>query len=195
VLLFAKAPRAGLVKTRLAREIGAPQALDVYRRVGRAVADRLAARYAVTVWFDPAGAEAEMRRWLGDAPTFRPQPAGDLGQRLQHAVAWHFAEGDAPVVVVGADVPRLTAEHVAEAERRLGRHDVVIGPAEDGGYYLIGLTAPVPEVFRDMPWGSADVLRLTVGRCRERDLRVAVLETLRDVDTATDVQALGLARP
>lgn len=191
VLLFARAPRAGRVKTRLAASIGAVRALALYRQVGRAVIDRLARRYDVTVWFDPADAEPEMRRWLGSALSYRPQPPGDLGDRMWHAVEAHFAVHDGPAILVGADVPGLTAEVVAGAERRLRRHDVAIGPAEDGGYYLLGLAAPAPQLFRGIPWGTEDVFRLTVERCRAHDLNVAVLETLSDMDTAADLRALG----
>ena len=135
-----------------------------------------------------------MRAWLGDHP-YRLQERGDLGARLRAAFDAHFDGGDQPVVAIGADCPAVDAAVIQEAERRLRSVDVVIGPSEDGGYYLIGLNEPHPEVFVDVPWSDADVLRITAARCRERHLSVGLLRTLRDVDTVEDLEALGLERP
>jgi rSAM/selenodomain-associated transferase 1 len=143
VLLFARAPHAGRVKTRLAREIGAARALSAYRAMGRRVSEAVAARYPLTIWYTPADAGAAMRDWLGPH-RLRPQGAGDLGARLAGAFAEHFAEGPGPVIAIGADAPAVDAAVIADAERALQTHDVALGPARDGGYYLIGLRAPAP---------------------------------------------------
>jgi glycosyltransferase A (GT-A) superfamily protein (DUF2064 family) len=84
---------------------------------------------------------------------------------------------------------------IGDAVRRLDAHDVAIGPTVDGGYYLLGLNAPQPELFAAVPWSTADVCRITAERCRTRDLSVAVLPTLRDIDTLADIEALGLDCP
>jgi rSAM/selenodomain-associated transferase 1 len=194
VALFAKAPVEGTVKTRLAADIGAAAATAHYRRVGRAVADAVARDYSVTVWYDPPGEEALMRRWLGDH-RLSVQQGRDLGERLAHAFRTHFASGDTPVIAIGADCPGVDATVIGDAVRHLATHDVAIGPTVDGGYYLLGLNAPRPELFDAVPWSTADVFRVTAERCRARELSVALLPTLRDIDTLADLEALGPDRP
>ncbi len=194
VLLFAKAPRLGRVKTRLAAEVGEEAALQLYREIGARVAASVAARHALTVWHDPPDAQEDMREWLG-AHRYLPQDGGDLGERLSRAFTRHFAEGEGPVIVIGADAPGVSGATVAEAERRLRDHDAVIGPAADGGYYLLGLRAPSPSVFEGIPWSTDQVFSVTVARCRACHLRLEVLPVLRDLDTAADLEALGIRRP
>jgi len=194
VLLFARAPYVGGVKTRLARDIGSARALSVYRAMGRRVCDAVAKRYPLTVWYTPADAEAVMRDWLG-SHRYRPQEGDDLGARLARAFEAHFAEAAGPVIAIGADTPSLNAEVITAAERALGEHDVVLGPALDGGYYLIGLRAPAPALFADMPWGGREVMHVTVDRCRAAGLSLTTLAPRRDVDTAADLAAEGHVVP
>ncbi len=197
ILLFAKAPRAGSVKRRLSAVIGDEAAVAAYRAVGRRVAMQVAECYPLTVWYDPPDAEGEMRRWLG-AHEFRPQVAGDLGQRLSHAFDAHFALGAGQgggVVALGADAPDVNGSTIEVALEALEHADVVLGPALDGGYYLLGLRRPVPELFVDIPWGTGSVLQVTMEACERCHLGVRQLEPLRDLDTAADLEALGLGRP
>jgi rSAM/selenodomain-associated transferase 1 len=193
VLLFAKAPRGGRVKTRLAAEVGEAAALAAYRRVGRQVVDRVGARYPLTVWYDPPDALPDMRRWLGGRE-FMPQRGDDLGGRMAHAFEEHFRRGDAPVIAIGADAPGIDAATIAAAEAALQEAAVVLGPALDGGYYLLGLTRLAPELLADVPWGTASVLQVTVARCFECDLPVKQLQPLRDLDTAADLEVLERGR-
>lgn len=193
VALLAKAPRPGGVKTRLARDIGAVAAAEVYRRIGRRVADAVGAGFAPTVWYDPPDAESEMRAWLGELE-YRSQRGRDLGARMRAACEWHFSRGDAPVIVIGADCPAVTAETVREAERLLVQADVAIGPSVDGGYYLLGLNRPEPGIFAGVPWGTGRVREVTEAYCRARQLTVGRLEIERDVDTVEDLAALGIER-
>ncbi len=191
VLLFAKAPRPGSVKTRLARDIGDEAATAAYRSVGRQVFQQVAPSYRVTVWYDPPDAEDEMHAWLGDGD-FRAQEGSDLGARMAHALAVHFREDEkGPCVVIGADAPHVTAQTIAQAERELEVVDVVLGPAVDGGYYLVGLHRPAPSLFVDVPWGTAGVLDITVARCAACDLSCSTLAPLRDLDTVRDLDLLN----
>jgi rSAM/selenodomain-associated transferase 1 len=194
VSLFAKAPIPGQVKTRLASDVGLERAVACYRRVGLAVCTAVAQEYAVTVWYDPPGVESMMRSWLGPR-RFRVQRGRDLGARMHHAFEQHFTAGDAPVIAIGADCPGVDASVVRHAVGLLERHDVAIGPAVDGGYYLLGLNAPQPDLFDAIPWSTSDVFRITADRCRARDLSVAVMPPRRDIDTLADVEALGLDCP
>ena len=190
VLLFAKAPRAGYVKTRLAADIGEAQAVELYRRIGNRVASDIGSRFPLTVWYDPPGAEPELREWLGDFE-FRLQRGADLGTRLEAAFGEHFARGDGPVVAVGADVPEVRADTVTEACRLLESAEAVFGPALDGGYYLVGLARRHDEVFRGIPWGGAGVMRRTLEACQKARLVVETLPALRDIDTVADLAAFG----
>jgi rSAM/selenodomain-associated transferase 1 len=194
VALLAKAPIPGRVKTRLAADVGPAAAVAHYRRIGLAVAAAVGSEYPLTVWYDPPGAEAVMRAWLG-ARQFRVQQGADLGARMAHAFRTHFASGEAPVIAIGADCPAVDASVIGDAVHHLESHDVAIGPTVDGGYYLLGLNAPQPDLFETVPWSTADVFRITVGRLRARDLSVGVMPSLRDVDTLADIEALGLDCP
>lgn len=200
LLVFAKAPRPGKVKTRLARTIGDAAAADVYRRMGRLVVDRLAdARAAVTVCYDPPGSGGEVRAWLGDTPArYTAQPPGDLGQRMARMFERAFEAADR-VIVIGTDAPAVNAETVNRALDALDSADVVLGPATDGGYYLMGLRAPCPALFEGIAWSTDTVLRDTAARAREAGLRLTWLELESDIDTADDLtpevlERLGLDR-
>jgi rSAM/selenodomain-associated transferase 1 len=149
------------------------------------------AAYPLTVWYDPPDALQEMREWLGDHE-YRVQEGGDLGARMAHAFREHFARGEGPVVVIGADTPHLSATTVADAVRVLDRADVVIGPAFDGGYYLLGLKALHEPLFAGVPWGTSNVLQVTVRQCHDLDLTVGQLGVRRDIDTVDDLRALGM---
>lgn len=190
LLIFAKTPRPGHVKTRLARAWGAAAAAQIYRRLGRQVVSQLAGAPAQTVLcFDPPGSEDEIRAWLGGqgVRAFVPQGDGDLGERMSRATTAAFAQGAQAVVVTGTDAPAVGAETVARALDALRCADVVIGPSSDGGYYLIGLVAPQPALFADMPWSTERVFRETTSRCAALGLRVTCLPVESDIDRPEDV--------
>ena len=186
-LLFAKAPRPGEVKTRLAAGIGARAAADIYRSMASDAVERLRCpAYDLVVCYDPATAAAEVRAWLGEDVTLMPQVAGDLGHRMRCALDAAL-EVASEACVVGTDVPDLTAGLVEEAFEGLSNADLVIGPAEDGGYYLLALKRPIPELFEGVPWSTAEVLSRTLAAARRLGLEARTLETLRDVDTLDDL--------
>lgn len=186
-LLFAKAPRPGEVKTRLVPAIGARAAADLYRSMaGDAVKRLRCPGYDLVVCYDPPTAAPEVRAWLGEDVVLMPQAAGDLGRRMDRALGAALKIASA-ACVVGTDVPDLTARVVEEAFEALEGADLVIGPAEDGGYYLLALKRPIPELFQGMPWSTPDVLRRTLAAAQRLGLRVGTLETLRDVDTPADL--------
>ncbi|MCA1990227.1 MAG: TIGR04282 family arsenosugar biosynthesis glycosyltransferase, partial [Desulfarculus sp.] len=133
---------------------------------------------------------AAFRRWLGLAPLIRPQDSGDLGRRMDLALTRALAEGEERAVLIGSDCPGLTAEILEQAFAVLADHDLVLGPAQDGGYYLVGLRRPAPEIFRGIAWGSDRVLRQTLNRAGELGLRVALLPELADLDRPEDLPRL-----
>ena len=142
--VFLKAPRLGTVKTRLAAEIGERHALRLYRVLAaRTLTAVRTAGLEAIIWYSPPDARTEMEFWLGDAWELRPQVTGVLGARL--VAAAHAVPRGHPWVAIGADCPALTAPILREACAHLERTGLVIGPAYDGGYYLIGGRTPLPE--------------------------------------------------
>lgn len=191
VLVFVRAPERGRVKTRLATGIGEEAALRVYRALGaHAVREalRVRPRAAVRVYHTPAGGEERVRAWLGSGPAYLPQAEGGLGERLEAAFDEGFAAGFSPVVVIGSDLPGLSAALLEAAFARLsGGEEAVLGPARDGGYYLLGLARPRPALFRGIPWSTDAVLRETLRRLEEEGIAPALLPPLSDVDTEEDL--------
>jgi rSAM/selenodomain-associated transferase 1 len=190
LLIFARHPVLGQGKTRLASTIGPEAALAVYGELldhTRAAADGVGA--LKTLWL--AGEASASGMSFGDWAGYeqRPQPSGDLGQRMHKAFATAFAAGATAAVVIGTDCPELTSAHLAEAFRQLATHDVVVGPALDGGYYLLGMRELVPEFFVNKLWSTPFVLAATLTDANRLGLRVAHLPPLADVDTAEDLAA------
>lgn len=174
------------MKTRLAAAVGFEEAARIYQLLAEHVFTRLPAGVDPLVFFDPPGRGEEIEAWvsplLSSRPCFSPQAAGDLGARLEDAFSKAFAAGYDQLVVVGSDCVELDADVFENAFEKLADCDVVIGPSEDGGYYLLGLTSPQPSLFTDIPWSTGETLARTLDRAESRELRVALLETLRDVD-------------
>ncbi|MGE5232286.1 MAG: TIGR04282 family arsenosugar biosynthesis glycosyltransferase [Deltaproteobacteria bacterium] len=196
LVVFARAPEPGRVKTRLAREIGEAAALEAYRELGTAVMGAVGVLRdcEVVVAYTPAEREGLVRGWLGSVPGYEPQPEGDLGARMLGAIARRCAAGAERVLVIGTDCPDLDARLLETAFARLGRADAVLGPAADGGYYLVGMKRPIPELFREIPWSTPATLSATLARAAGAGVSVALLEERRDVDTAEDWRAWRAAR-
>ena len=197
LLVFLKAPRPGRVKTRLAAGLGPDgpaRAAAIYRRlVELTVAEtHVLARTGVRVVLcvEPRDALGEVETWLGDDPILAAQAPGDLGARMATAMRDAFAAGAARVVIIGTDCPGFRATHAALAFRALDEVDLVIGPARDGGYWLIGARDGVPPVFEGVPWSTPEVFAATRALASEAGLTVERLETLGDVDTVEDLALL-----
>lgn len=199
IAIMAKAPIAGLAKTRLIPALGASGAARLQRRLTRmTLACALDARLgSVTIWCAPDSRHRffrALRRTTGVG--LLVQPDGDLGARMHAAVRLHGAHG--PVLVIGTDCPVLRPGHLRDAARALlAGDDAVFHPAEDGGYALIGLRAPQPALFADMAWSTDTVMSATRERARARGLRVREFETLWDVDLPDQLDRLQalLAQP
>lgn len=188
VVLFARYPTAGACKTRLIPALGPEGAADLHRRLTeRTVLVLRAAGAPVTVAYTGASA-AEFAAWLGADVVLIEQAEGDLSARLLACLE------PAPVIFFGADTPDLAPRHVEAAIAALERHKVVIGPAEDGGYYLIGMRQPMPELLTNMPWSTELVLPETLARLDRIGISPLLLETLADCDRPEDlVRWPGLA--
>jgi rSAM/selenodomain-associated transferase 1 len=143
--------------------------------------------YARIVFFAPAEARAEIEAWF-PGETLRPQRGGDLGEKMAAAFEEAFASGARRAVLIGSDVPWVTRETVVEAFRSLEDHDLVLGPARDGGYYLVALERQRPELFEGIAWSTPSVLASTVERAGILGLTVRLLDPLRDIDTLQDLR-------
>lgn len=191
MLVFVRAPEPGRVKTRLAASIGAEAALRVYRRLAEHTLAEAAALAGegvqVRVHHTPADAGDRVRAWLGADATYLPQAEGDLGTRMEDAFARAFAEGAEQVVIVGSDLPALRASLLRRAFGLLDAHPAVIGPARDGGYYLLGLTRMIGGIFHGVAWSTPAVRAETMDRFRAAGIHPPLLEELADVDEAADL--------
>jgi uncharacterized protein len=193
--IFARVPRLGLVKTRLAAELGAAAALAAHVDLVEDTLRRLGAMPGVVteLWLDGA-ADPMCRRWAGDyGLALRLQTNGDLGVRMHEALCASTAAGR-PALVVGTDCPDIDRRYIGAAITALAGAEVVLGPAADGGYGLVGVRRPAPELFRDIPWGTADVLPSTLRAARSAGLAVSLLPEIWDVDTAQDWRRYQRAR-
>ena len=194
LILFVKAPRPGAVKTRLAKAIGAPAAVAAYRQLVETLLNQLQGLGGVEVCFSPDDAASELQHWLKEGWSSSPQGDGDLGQRLQSAFQRAFQAGAKRVAIIGSDCPAIRVEDIREAWGGLQTHDVVLGPATDGGYWLIGLRQPQPALFRGVHWSTGDVFAETIQRVQHAGLSVQLLHELADVDTDREWRAFLAAR-
>jgi uncharacterized protein len=197
LVLMAKAPREGEVKTRLLGALSPEEATRLYVAfLGDAFAlmeDVKEEREWLTLalCYTPEGEEETFEEVEREGSLMIPQRGENLGERLTNCFADLFALGFESVVVIGADSPTLPGEYVFDAfECFETDDDVVIGPSEDGGYYLIGMRKLHERIFEDIPWGGAGVLDATIERAKEAELNLVLLPEWRDVDTPEDFERL-----
>ena len=195
VILFVKLPEKGKVKTRLAQQIDADIVLGLHECMVLDAIDALKnGLFPFRICFDPPSAAGQVRTWLGQQYHYMPQLGDDLGDRMERAFSRVFADDVEEAVLVGCDIPGLTAVIIDDALQSLENHDSVIGPASDGGYYLIGFrkSSYYPPIFRGMSWSTSGVFGETVERLGRASLSMHVLPECTDVDTREDlVKMLG----
>ncbi len=194
LIVFARYPRPGKAKTGLIDELGPWGAAKLHRCLTEHVIDQarqvgLSPGVGLEIYYR-GGDQNLMRRWLGADLTFRSQGRGDRGNRMSRAFGASFEDGAGAVVLVGTACPDLTADVLARAFEGLVQQDLVIGPALDGGYYLIGARRHVPELFVDIAWGTNEVLTSTLRIASDLGLSVSLLEPLGDVDRAEDLERI-----
>lgn len=193
LILFGRYPEPGRVKTRLIPALGPAGAADLQRRLTeRALAEvrQAARRTGASVEFRFAGGNRrKMRRWLGDRLRLVPQGPGDLGDRMRRALFAALADGARRAVLVGTDVPGMTAAHLGGAIDALAGNDVVLGPSSDGGYWLVGLRHRA-DLFTNTDWGTPRVLEQTLRAARAEEASVRRIDTLTDLDTPDDLAAI-----
>jgi uncharacterized protein len=186
--VFAKPPRAGQVKTRLAEAVGMLQAAALARAFLEDTWGAASALPWARAVLATTGPDAVERLRSRGAPVWQ-QGGGDLGERLERVLRRALRE-TALALAIGMDTPGLPPALLSEARIALRRADAVLGPCEDGGFYLLGLRRCPPGLLRDLPWSTADTFQRTAARLRERGLETAVISPWFDVDRPADLECL-----
>ncbi len=197
LIMMAKYPEPGQVKTRLAAEIGAGHAAELSKRFILDLLQTLSSRdWEIQMALYPWERKAEMSAVVGEKYVLVSQQGRDLGERMGHVFIQLFAEAFQEIIMIGTDAPDLPAEFVVEAFSALADHDAVLGPACDGGYYLIGFRRGVfsPQLLDGLPWSTPEIFVQQLKRLREQNLQVYILPPWQDVDTLADLKKMaGLA--
>lgn len=195
LLLFVKSPIKGQVKTRLAAETSGDFAVELYKYF---VEDTISLAENLDVHlelcFCPANTKSTFSEWLGEQYCYTPQIGDNLGERLKNAFGKVFEEGFSNVVAIGSDSPDLPVNYLSESFEALAEYDTVIGPANDGGYYLIGFSKEefIPEAFDNISWSTDSVFEQTVSILKQHDRKMHLLPLWHDVDTIEDLKSLLL---
>ena len=185
LLIFVKNPEKGKVKTRLANTIGDEQALEAYKKL-IAYTQQIAREVSVDrqVWYSQFISEAD--EWNGENFTKKLQQGDDLGIKMKNAFSSAFDSGYSKVVIIGSDCAELTAQGIEDAFLQLEKNELVVGPSEDGGYYLLGMQEFYPELFEGIQWSTSEVFAQTLQIARRLGLTTGILPELNDVDYEED---------
>ncbi|KAB1067558.1 glycosyltransferase [Tamlana haliotis] len=184
VIVFVKNIQLGKVKTRLAKTVGDEKALKVYKallEITENVTQNLDSD--VCIHFSESIDET---LWKNTDKTI--QQGENLGDRMKNAFKTSFEKGYERIVLIGSDLPSLTTKHLNTAFNKLQNHEVVFGPAEDGGYYLVGLSKMHDFIFENKPWSETHLLKTTLNEIKSQKATYDVLETLNDIDTIEDLK-------
>jgi len=186
LLVFAKAPITGEVKTRLGEKIGMEASKWVYEKLLLRTSQISKKSKLKTVVFYNKITEGK-NPYFRHAKDHKVQSGSDLGEKMQAAFLWAFDQGYQKVLLIGSDLWSLHESTLLEAERALDQHDIVIGPSYDGGYYLLGMKKMNTEIFKDIPWSTPQVFRKTILKIYEKSIHH--LEIANDVDNLEDLKA------
>ena len=191
LILFTRYPQPGRTKTRLIPYLGAEGAAALQRQMTEYVLTQVRAmtsQFPLSVEVRFAGGDVpRMKAWLGGEWVYQPQGDGDLGDRMSRAAQQGFQAGMERIVVIGSDCPGITPQHLIQAFQQLQQKDLVLGPAVDGGYYLIGLRQAQSALFQNIAWSTSDVFQQTNEIAQQLGLAIAYLERLSDVDHPEDL--------
>jgi rSAM/selenodomain-associated transferase 2/rSAM/selenodomain-associated transferase 1 len=191
LIIFARFPSPGKVKTRLASDIGDELAAEFYKSCAEHVfreSAKSSERVQRYLFYSDAHDSKEIQHWAGTQFNFVAQVGGDIGRRLEHAFGTVFEHGAKKAIVLATDVPGLSAHIIDEAFQALDSSDVVLGPCPDGGYYLLGIKRLYKELFADIPWSTNQVLNKTLHVMTKLGLTLRLLPALADIDTEADLR-------
>ena len=190
LIIIAKHPEIKNVKTRLKSSLSDDKRLKLYKRLLEHTVQRLGSIKGVETFIAcaPQSAEHYFSRF---GLRLIPLPEGDLGQRMFYAFEEVFKGGYKKAALVGVDIPALTDSIILKAFELLSDNNIVYGPAQDGGYYLVGMSTLIKEIFEEVPWSSEYTLQKSLERARQCGFTVAFTEILSDIDTIEDVRRAG----
>jgi len=193
IILFVRFPERGLVKTRLAEDIGEENVwilykyfvLDLLKTVSRG-------KCVLKICYSPPEAGEGMKDWLGRGHSYMPQHGRDLGEKMRNAMEEVFGQGCSEAMLIGSDIPDLPHALLRESAYAFARHDAVIGPSHDGGYYLIGFRKETffPEIFEGIDWSTERVFAKTMEIFTDSQYNVHILPLWQDVDRLADLKSL-----
>ncbi len=189
LIVFVKNIRPGKVKTRLAKSIGDEKACQVYKHLVK-ITESVTNQIVVDkrIYFSDMVVE---NKWEGSEKFI--QEGEHLGEKMEAAFEKGFIDGYSKIVLIGSDLPDISVQLIQQGLNELTNNEVVLGPAEDGGYYLIGLTKNQKYLFKDKPWSTPELLQITLNELEEKHTPYALLETLNDLDTLEDLKKSKLA--
>jgi uncharacterized protein len=196
VILFTRFPQVGRCKRRMIPSLGAKGALNIHRQLVSHILNRLTiflsshADIDFTIFYY-GGSQQQMREWLGSSHTCQEQQGDNLGERMADALLQSLKNGQ-DTILIGSDCPDIDAATLKESFQALTNNDIVVGPAHDGGYYLIGVAgnldpAACRKLFEKIPWGTDTVYSRTVAHTENLGLRTHILSKLHDIDTEEDL--------
>jgi uncharacterized protein len=195
LIIFTRYPEPGKAKTRLIPVLGAEGAANLHRQMTEYTISQVRKLQtdcfvSIQVYFTGSD-RPSFQNWLGSDLIYHPQGKGDLGMRMSAAMKSAFSRGMDSAIIIGTDCPSLNSDLIAEAFQMLNQNDLVLGPATDGGYYLIGLRRLIPQLFLGINWGTSEVLQKTVKIANSLKLTVAYLTPLSDIDRPEDLAKIG----
>jgi len=190
LVIFARHPKSGRVKTRLAKTLGAEKATEFYRLCAEHLfqeTEKLPSEIKRYIYYDGMENENRLQAWAGACFDYVVQAVGSLGHRLENAFSTQFSRGARKVIIVASDVPDISSSIIVEAFRSLDNHEIVIGPCHDGGYYMIGMKKLHKDIFDGIPWSTSQVYAHTLTNINKLDISLCQLRSLYDIDTEEDL--------
>ena len=194
LIVFIKNPVKGKVKTRLAQTMGDDKALEIYHQLLQ-ITQTEANLCNTTRYLFYSDAINQSDDWSNQHYLKHIQIGDDLGERMLHAFEFVFKLGHSKAVIIGSDCPSLKAELLNTAIEQLNHNEVVIGPSEDGGYYLLGMNKLLPALFENMPWSQPHLLAQSLTLLKKHQINYHLLPTLNDIDTEADWKAYLSSKP
>ena len=191
VIIFAKMPEPGKVKTRLAEELGNTFAVEFYKNCAAHIFNEISQlkKYGIDcyLFYGIDNNISEIKKWVNKNFIYNPQTGGDLGNKMSAAFQNVFAHGKNKVIIVGTDIPDISKEIFLKAFDELDKNDFVISPSHDDGYNFLGMKSYYPEVFQNIKWSSEEVFPKTIDAIKKLNLKVSVGKSLIDIDDKKDL--------
>jgi len=189
LILFVKYPEKGKVKTRLAKDIGNEKALIIYKKLVSKLLNQLDINnYNISIYYFPENKKNEVKKWI-NLPEIKylAQSGDDLGIRMLNAFKDSISLKYAKTVIIGTDCLEINNNIISKSFYLLDENDLVLGPATDGGYYLIGLKTIIEPLFKNISWSTDKVLKQTLNKAKELNIEYKFLDFLSDIDTLEDL--------